>query len=137
MGGKRVVSEWLTVNPSLLLLPYRAELERLIDEELRAVEEEHKDVEWWSVWALEHDWLPPHDAQRLTAEVARLRTRSALQAADYTALVEALQFIESAALFHPVQTWESEMKAQLRRIGKLAHDVLTPTTPRQEGTGHE
>jgi len=41
----------------------------------------------------------------------------------------ALGFIESAALFHPGQAWPDEMKAQLRRIGKLAHEALARLAP--------
>jgi hypothetical protein len=37
---------------------------------------------------------------------------------------EALGFIESAALFHPEQAWPDELKAQLRRIGKISHEAL-------------
>lgn len=45
-------------------------------------------------------------------------------------LVETMGFIESAALFHPEQAWPDELKAQLRRIGKMAHDAaLTPPQP--------
>lgn len=47
----------------------------------------------------------------------------------------ALGFIESAALFHPDQAWPDEMKEQLRRIGKMAHEALarlSPPPPRRE-----
>jgi hypothetical protein len=74
-----------------------------------------------------HDPLDPCRAciKCLSGDYEHALNRLAAAEQRGRAYEEALGFIESAALFHPNHVWPDEMRGQLRRIGKLAHDALS------------
>ena len=92
---------------------------------LRAVEAENE--------RLKNDLLDALDLKVGNGPTALSMLADARDQAEQRAvrLGETLGFIESAALFHPDAAWPDELKAQLRRIGKMAaHDAaLTPPPP--------